>query len=141
MLLFEAPKISPPVLIFLKSVSFASSVYSDNIHNSLLMAIQKVYLICVLLLISGFFILSHSRFILLGGVQGGGGVSQLIWVWDTRGSHPKKFIIKRGGLHVLQELPVNFHQLRLPHKKWTISYQNSLQVMWVGWQVVGSFLA
>ena len=95
----KLPKFPPPVLIFLELVSFASSVYTDNIHNSLLMAIQKVYLICVLLLISVFFILCHSRFILLGGVRGGGGVggvSQLIWFWDTRGSHPKKFVIKRG---------------------------------------------
>ena len=27
---------------------------------------------------------------------GGVGVSQLILFWDTRGSHPKKFVIKRG---------------------------------------------
>ena len=58
-----------------------------------------------------------------------------------KGEPPQKICYKKGGLHVLQELPVNFHQPRLPHKKWTISYQNSLQVMWVGWQVVGSFLA
>ena len=66
----KLPKFPPPVLIFLELVSFASSVYTDNIHNSLLMAIQKVYLICVLLLISVFFILCHSRFILLGGAYG-----------------------------------------------------------------------
>lgn len=137
MLLFEAPKISPPVLIFLELVSFASSVYTDNIHNSLLMAIQKVYLICVLLLISVFFILCHSRFILLGGRTG----ITIKLILGYKGEPPKKICNKKGGLHVLQELPVNFHQPRLPHKKWTISYQNSLQVMWVGWQVVGSFLA
>ena len=39
------------------------------------MAIQKVYWVCVLLLISGFFILSHSRFILLGGYKGIQGVT------------------------------------------------------------------
>lgn len=136
MLLFEAAKISPPVLIFLELVSFASSVYTDNIHNSLLMAIQKVYLICVLLLISVFFILCHS-FYFAGGRTG----ITINLILGYKGEPPKKNCNKKGGLHVLQELAVNFHQPRLPHKKWTISYQNSLQVMWVGWQVVGSFLA
>ena len=48
----KLPKFPPPpaVLIFLESVSFAMSAYTDNIR-SLLMAIQNIYLICVLLLI------------------------------------------------------------------------------------------
>ena len=120
MLLFEAPKISPAVLIFLESVSFATSAYTDNIH-SLLMAIQKVYLICVLFLISVFFILSHSlsffRFIFAGGMDGGEGVITINLILGYKGEPPKKICNKKGGLHVLQELPVNFHQPRLPNKK------------------------
>ena len=83
------------------------------------MAIQKVYLICILLLISVFFILYHSRFILLGGVRGGGGEGGITinLILGYKGEPPKKICNKKGGLHVLQELPVNFHQPRLPHKK------------------------
>ena len=82
------------------------------------MAIQKVYLICILLLISVFFILYHSRFILLGGVRGGGeGGITINLILGYKGEPPKKICNKKGGLHVLQELPVNFHQPRLPHKK------------------------
>ena len=62
------------------------------------MAIQKVYLICVLLLISGFFILSHSRFILLGGVRGGGGGGITINLsLGYKGEPPKKICNKKGG--------------------------------------------
>ena len=85
------------------------------------MAIQKVYLICVLLLISVFFILCHSRFILPGGVRGGGGGGgggiTINLILGYKGEPPKKICNKKGGLHVLQELPVNFHQPHLPHKK------------------------
>ena len=81
------------------------SSYRDNVY-SLLMAIQNFYLIYVQLFI--FHFLSALFF-------GGGGVISFN-LGDKEGPL-KKFLRKRGGHHILQELLVKSHQLPLNKTK------------------------
>ena len=103
------------------------SSYTDNVC-SLLTAIQNFYLIYVQLFIFHFFkilqpfsqlfffLSSSSSFFFWGGGGGGRRGVILINLGDKEGL-PKRFLRKRGGHHILQELLVKSHQLPLNQTK------------------------
>ena len=104
-----------PTLLCAKMQSYPTKRQKDNIQNRAFHWEKITFTVAFFIFVLHSFPLSFFFFWGGEGGEGGRGSSQLIW--DTRRVGTQKFIIKRRGHRILQELPVKSHQSPpLPHR-------------------------